>query len=123
MFKRLIKALDNLADAIDSLVEKLDTVVRVMNTVGTSYHVERIVGSDPAVQKALGIQGKKRVAVRHTKERWTFEENRFVNECIRAGMSPSTIQRGLHDLGYDRTLSAVKHKVHDYKSATKPIKM
>ena len=56
MFKKLIKSIDNLADAIDSLVEKLDTVIRVVNTVGTSVHVERIAGSDPAVQKALGIQ-------------------------------------------------------------------
>ncbi len=108
--------------ALTDLVQKIYEELNVMNTRATCP-VEVIDGKDPAVQKALGIQGKKRVAVRHTKDRWTFEENRFVNECIRAGMSPSTIQRGLHDLGYDRTLSAVKHKVHDYKSATKPIKM
>lgn len=65
---------------------------------------------------------EKRVAVRNTKKRWTDEEAGFVSECIRAGLSHSTIQRGLRDLGYDRTLSSVKHWVNDYKRAIKPIK-
>ena len=116
--RELTKAINVLADSLFGLTTEL-AIIRKDKAV---FH-ESIDGNDPEVQKALGIQGEKRVDVRHTKERWAFEENRFVNECIRAGMSPSTIQRGLHDLGYDRTLSAVKHKVHDYKVATKPLKL
>lgn len=141
--KRLIKALDNIADAIDCLVEKLDTVVRVVNTVGTSVHVDRIVGSDPAVQKALGITPE--ITFRGTdgrftkrdpvgieidvekvekevekvnnpeKRRWTDKEIRIVVEGINNGKTHEDIQRSLEMAGFERTDKAVKHRVNEIK--------
>ena len=95
MFKGLIKALDNLADAIDSLVEKLDTVVRVVNTVGTSLHVEKIVGSDPAVQKALNAPRKS--------SRWTEDEEGILVGGYAMHWTPLRISQELAKHGYDRS--------------------
>ena len=107
MFKKLIKALDNLADAIDSLVEKLDTVIRVVNTVGTSTHVERIVGSDPDVQKALGIQEAKPGKHMNTRRRWTSKEEKIVIAGYSKGLGPAAISEILKRQGFDRSAHAI----------------
>ena len=119
MFKKLIKAIDNLADAIDSLVEKLDTVIRVVNTVGTSIHVERIAGSNPAVQKALGIQEAEPGKPMNTRRRWTAKEDSIVIIGYSKGLAPAAISEILKQQGFDRSAHAIVDHMSELRKLMK----
>ena len=98
MFKRLIKALDNIADAIDSLVEKLDTVIiagRVLTATGKSLPLERVDVSDPDVQKALNTPKKS--------SRWTEDEEGILIGGYAMHWTPLRISQELAKHGYDRS--------------------
>ena len=110
MFKKLIKAIDNLADAIDSLVEKLDAIFieskQPLLTLGDGIH--RIADTP--------VQEPKKTASRR---RWTSKEDSIVIIGYSKGLAPAAISEILKQQGFDRSAHAIVDHMSELRKLMK----
>lgn len=110
MFKKLIKAIDNLADAIDSLVEKLDAIFieskQPLLTLGDG--IQRIADAP--------VQEPKKTASRR---RWTSKEDSIVIIGYSKGLAPAAISEILKQQGFDRSAHAIVDHMSELRKLMK----
>jgi chemotaxis response regulator CheB len=110
MFKKLIKAIDNLADAIDSLVEKLDAIFieskQPLLTLGDG--IQRIADAP--------VQEPKKTASRR---RWTSKEDNIVIIGYSKGLAPAAISEILKQQGFDRSAHAIVDHMSELRKLMK----
>lgn len=110
MFKKLIKAIDNLADAIDSLVEKLDAIFieskQPLLTLGDG--IQRIADTP--------VQEPKKTASRR---RWTSKEDSIVIIGYSKGLAPAAISEILKQQGFDRSAHAIVDHMSELRKLMK----
>ena len=121
MFKKLIKAIDNLADAIDSLVEKLDAIFieskQPLLTLGDG--IQRI--ADAPVQEPKKTASRRRWTSKpmNTRRRWTSKEDSIVIIGYSKGLAPAAISEILKQQGLDRSAHAIVDHMSELRKLMK----
>lgn len=99
--KRLLKAIDNLADALDSVTEML------FNLKAKSVFHETIDGKDTAVQKALGITPAPR-----KKYRGTYTDEQSISSRLGRKVKRSELKDAANELGVAFIQDETNHHVY-----------
>ena len=98
--------------ALTDLVQKIYEELNVMNTRATCP--VKVIDEPEAkvdikvIKDSLGVD-------RPPKERWNKKEDLIIWDCIARNMKHEETQKELRIKGYNRSMSAVKHRVNLFK--------
>ena len=110
MFKKLIKAIDNLADAIDSLTEML------LNLKAKAVFNDPVVYPHPVQNNLTTPTEPKKTASRR---RWTSKEENIVIAGYSKGLAPAAISEILKRQGFDRSAHAIVDHMSELRKLMK----